>query len=316
MDDSMLEVLDLTSLKFTNIEQAARQFSKATRECGFLYVRYAAEYNEVVDNLRRIQRHFFSLEEAQKNSIAIDHNNRGYLRQGAALMAGAARCDQKEVFFWGRELPADDPDLLAGVALCGPNQWPSELPLLRKAVLDYSQFVAVIGERVLEIIAAALGRERDFFKPYFERSMLRGQLLHYPPTDVHPDQFGVAPHSDFGCITLLSQETAGLEVLFPDGSWVAAPPRENTLVVNIGDLLERWSNGRLPSTRHRVRNTSAAARFSIAMFYDPSPLACVDPQQLLPDEKPAFEPIGAAEYILSRNLKAFAHYKNKQTNTL
>ena len=148
-----------------------------------------------------------------------------------------------------------------------------------------------------------------FFQRYFDRSLLRGQLLRYPPTEPHPDQFGVAPHSDFGCITLLSQETDGLEVQFPNGEWVAAPPQDDTLVVNIGDLLERWSNNRLPSTKHRVRNTSRDARYSIAMFYDPNPLAMVNPAELLPDERPLYSGVGAAEYIQSKNRQTFAHYQ-------
>ncbi len=118
----------------------------------------------------------------------------------------------------------------------------------------------------------------------------------------------MAPHSDFGCITLLLQETAGLEVLARNGEWIAAPPLPGTLVVNIGDLLERWSNLRLPSTRHRVRNTTGGDRYSIAMFYDPSPLAVVDPRALAPAGEPLFEPTGTAEYILGRNKESFAHF--------
>ena len=223
-------------------------------------------------------------------------------------MHGAVRKDKKEVFFWGREADSGDPDVIAGLPLCGPNQWPS-VEHFQDAVNAYSDVVKVIGDKLLQIIATALGAPADFFEDYYQRSMLRGQLLCYPPTGHHPDQFGVAPHSDFGCITLLLQETAGLEVLFPSGKWVAAPPMDNTLVVNVGDLLERWSNNRLPSTKHRVRNVSSAARYSIAMFYDPNPGAVVDPRELLPAEAPKFPPVQAAEYILGRNKGAFSHYQ-------
>lgn len=303
-----ISVLDLSEPARLNLDEAAAQFRQATQQCGFLFVKYASHQHSIVEALRRVQRQFFDQPLTDKQAIAIDLNNRGYLGMGEALMSGASKTDQKEVFFWGRELADDDPDLLAGAPLCGANQWPA-LAGFRQAVLSYAEFIGGIGELVLQIIATSLGCDRNFFKPYFERSMLRGQLLRYPPTEPLPDQFGVAPHSDFGCITLLSQETNGLEVQFPDGQWVAAAPQDLTLVVNIGDLLERWSNHRLPSTRHRVRNTSADPRFSIAMFYDPSPLATVDPQVLLPNETPRYEPIGAAEYILSRNRQSFAHYK-------
>ncbi len=304
-----ISVLDLSAPESLNIVAAAEKFKQATTECGFIYVRFDPKNFNIIEAVRREQRRFFGQSVAQKNAVAIDANNRGYLGLGEALMDGAKRPDQKEVFFWGREVGANDPDYLAGVPLCGPNQWPANSTEFKTAIEQYSHFVEGIGSVLLEIIATALGQSRDYFKPFYERTMHRGQLLRYPPTDNHPDQFGVAAHSDFGCITLLLQETAGLEVQFPDGQWVAAPPMENTLVVNIGDLLERWSNLRLPSTKHRVRNISEDARYSIAMFYDPSPRAVVDPADLQLEEGLGFEPIEAAEYILSKNKKAFAHYK-------
>ena len=300
--------LDLSNPDSVDLAEAAADLVKATEKCGFAYVQISDGYASTIEQVRRVQRSFFTLTSRQKSDVAIDINNRGYLAEGMAQMHGAVRKDKKEVFFWGREADSGDPDVIAGLPLCGPNQWPS-VEHFQDAVNAYSDVVKVIGDKLLQIIATALGAPADFFEDYYQRSMLRGQLLCYPPTGHHPDQFGVAPHSDFGCITLLLQETAGLEVLFPSGKWVAAPPMDNTLVVNVGDLLERWSNNRLPSTKHRVRNVSSAARYSIAMFYDPNPGAVVDPRELLPAEAPKFPPVQAAEYILGRNKGAFSHYQ-------
>ena len=305
---SVLAHLDLSDPESVDLASAAADLLQATEKCGFIYVQISDAYASTIDTVRRAQRSFFTLSSAQKKQISIDINNRGYLGEGMAQMHGAARKDQKEVFFWGREADCRDPDVIAGLPLCGPNQWPVA-DGFREAVNAYADMVSIVGEKLLQIIAVALGAKPCFFEAYYQRCMLRGQLLCYPPTGDHPDQFGVAPHSDFGCITLLLQETAGLEVLFPGGEWVVAPPVENTLVVNIGDLLERWTNNRLPSTKHRVRNTSSDARYSIAMFYDPNPGAVVDPCELLPDEEPKFAPVKAAEYILGRNKGAFSHYQ-------
>ena len=300
--------LDLSDLSSVALSAAAEELLQATRECGFIYVRIGSKHANTIENVRRAQRSFFDLSIASKSEIAIDVNNRGYMAEGLAQMHGAVRRDQKEVFFWGREADSSDPDVIAGLPLCGPNQWP-EVPGFEDAVLDYSSMIQSIGDKLLQIVAVSLGASASFFESYYERCMLRGQLLCYPPTENHPDQFGVAPHSDFGCITLLLQETAGLEVLFPNGEWVPAPPAENTLVVNIGDLLERWSNHRFPSTKHRVRNLSSEARYSIAMFYDPNPGAVIDSTDLLPDESAKYPRVVAAEYILGRNKGAFDHYK-------
>ena len=305
----MISQLDLSQPAAIDVTSAAAELVKATSDCGFVYGNIGDHNATTIENIRATQRSFFALPAEEKQKIAIDSNNRGYLAPGMALMQGATRRDQKEVFFWGREADQYDPDVMAGLPLCGPNRWP-EIVGFRSAVQEYSSLIQSIGDKLLQIVAVALGAPETFFEPYYERCMLRGQLLCYPPTDNHPDQFGVAPHSDFGCITLLLQETAGLEVLFPNGEWVPAPPIENSLVINIGDLLERWSNNKLPSTKHRVRNTSADARYSIAMFYDPNPGALVDPSDLLPGEVAKFQAVPAAEYILGRNKGAFAHYNN------
>lgn len=308
--ESDIAILDLSRPAQINIKNAAAQFSSATTRCGFIYVRFPENVQGVIDRIQSVQRQFFNQTLAQKNSVAIDLNNRGYLGTGKALMSGSKRHDQKEVFFWGREVADNDPDILASVPLCGPNQWPDNLPDFRQSILDYSAMIRDIGDLLLRIIASSINAPEDFFQAHYERPMLRGQLLRYPTTDGDAEQFGVAPHSDFGCITLLLQETAGLEVQFPDGQWVPAPPLANTLIVNIGDLLERWSNNRLPSTKHRVRNRSSHDRYSIAMFYDPSPTAVVDPLELLPDDASEYPAVGAAAYILSRNSHVFSHYKS------
>ena len=306
--NSLIAKLDLSDLSAVVMPAAAEELLAATRECGFIYVHIGSEHASTIRNMRRAQHAFFAQSIARKSEISIDVNNRGYLAEGLAQMHGAAKCDQKEVFFWGREADSNDPDVIAGLPLCGANQWP-ELAGFQNAVFSYSAMIQSIGDKLLQIVAVSLGAPSSFFNAYYERCMLRGQLLCYPPTENHPDRFGVAPHSDFGCITLLLQETAGLEVLFPNGEWIPAPPAENTLVVNIGDLLERWSNDHFPSTKHRVRNLSADARYSIAMFYDPDPGAVIDSTDLLPDETAKYPPVTAAEYILGRNKGAFQHYK-------
>lgn len=309
----VLPVIDLAALHSGDDEAfvaIAAEISSACALSGFFYVKGHGVPDELIDRLRQSQREFFAQPAAQKRRIAINQHNRGYLGPGEARMRGAARTDMKEVFFWGRDLPADDPDVVAGIPLCGPNLWPEAPPCFRENVIAYAQAVGRAGDLLLQAFAVSLGAERSFFTSRYERPMLRGQLIHYPPLseDAPADQFGVAPHSDFGCITLLMQQTAGLEVLAKTGEWIAAPPLPGTLVINIGDLLERWSNTRLPSTRHRVRNQSRDGRYSIAMFYDPSPTAIVDPRDLGAAEPAAFAPVEAAEYVLGRNQGAFAHY--------
>jgi len=312
--EAALPIIDFSGLdddeNGTKWQEIAREISIATTNDGFFYIRGHGIAEQTIETLRASARKFFAQSAAEKKSIAINQFNRGYLGSGEARMYGATRTDQKEVFFWGPDLPDDDPDLVAGIPLCGPNRWPDAPDGFRDHVVDYAAGVQRIGERVLTAVALSLGMGPQFFTPFYERPMLRGQLIHYPPQteDTPDDQFGVASHTDFGCITLLLQETPGLEVLSRKGNWIAAPPIPGTLIINIGDLLQRWTNNRLPSNSHRVRNTTGAGRYSIAMFFDPSPGAIVDPKDMADIETPDFEPISASDYIIGRNQGAFAHY--------
>ncbi len=146
--------------------------------------------------------------------------------------------------------------------------------------------------------------------------MQRTQMVYYPPQPPQADaaQFGVAPHTDYGCITLLWQDTlGGLQVReIANGTWIDAPPIPGTFVVNVGDLLARWSNDRYRSTLHRVINRSGRERHSIATFYDPTYDAAVDPRELgaAPDTL-RYEPVRAGDYILGRINDSMGYRKKR-----
>ncbi len=230
---------------------------------------------------------------------------RGFNAMGRTKMQGAEAPDYKEYFQIGLELPVDDPAVLAGQPLRGPNQWPEELPGFQKAFSRYFDEIALCGQTLLAAVAASLGIAQDFFVAKYEKPLQRTQAVYYPP---HPERhegelFGVAPHTDYGCVTLLWQDdVGGLEVLHRSGRWVAATPIPDTLVINIGDLLQRWSNDRYISSQHRVINRSGRERLSIATFYDPDFTATVDPADLglPPGESPQHDVVFAGDYIMGR----------------
>jgi isopenicillin N synthase-like dioxygenase len=306
---SVIATIDVGDLEARRAEVAAH-IRDAMAVSGFFQIAGHGIGDTIIGPLRAAARAFFAAPEPVKQAIAINKANRGYLAQGMARMQGADHTDLKEVFFWGRELGPGDREVRDGLPLSGVNQWPAEPTGFRTAVMNYHGAIASVGNNLLAAIAESLGASPQFFEPHYGRSMTRGQLIRYPAPrrDAPATQFGVAPHTDFGCITLLLQETPGLEVQVDSGAWVEVPPQPGTLVVNIGDLLERWSNGRYPSTRHRVRNATGEDRYSIAMFHDPDPSAIIDPAHLTPQCSPRFVPIAAADHILERNKAAFAHY--------
>jgi len=175
--------------------------------------------------------------------------------------------------------------------------------------MAYFDAAHVLGRRLLDAFAVALGTEINHFTERFDRPVSRGSLIFYPPQppDLGADQFGVAPHTDYGCLTLLAQdETGGLQVRGRSGEWLTAHPVEGALVVNVGDLLARWTNDRFASTPHRVVNRSGHARYSIAMFIDPNEETRITPV-CCPGEEPHYPPVSVGDYIRARYDAAFAY---------
>jgi isopenicillin N synthase-like dioxygenase len=192
---------------------------------------------------------------------------RGWFPLGGELTSG--RPDRKEGLYFGTELAADHPAVRAGRPLHGPNLFPDAPAGLRDAVLGWMTAMADLGQRLLQAMALGLGLDAR----WFERTVTADptvlfRIFRYPSTG--DDGWGVAEHADYGLITLLAQDGhEGLEVRGPHG-WIAVPADPQVLVVNLGDMLERMTDGRYLSTPHRVRNAGSADRLSFPCFIDPS----------------------------------------------
>ena len=282
----------------------------AAQSVGFFYVRNHGVPQPLIDRAYALSRRFFALREEAKQRVRINAIHRGFLAIGGARMYETARVDLKESFIWGPELGLDDPDVAAGKPLMGPNQWPVELPELAPGLTEYSGAVMTCARRLLRGFAVSLGLDADFFRKRFEKPLARCSLIYYPPQppDSGGDQFGVAPHTDYGGLTLLNQDdTGGLQVRSRSGEWVTAVPIPGTFVVNVGDLMARWTNDRFLSTPHRVVNSSGRARYSIALFFDPAFETVIDPGDLRPERAALHPPVTCGEYIVSRFNKAFTY---------
>ena len=302
-DAAEIPVIDISKLMAGDTRDAAAAIHEAATRVGFFYLSGHGIAPALMEQAFAVARDFFAQPEAVKASVTVDTNQRGWMATGMATMQGAATHDLKEVFFWGT--PDAPPD----------NQWPAEFPRLHAELMPYYRAVCGIGDAVLRAVAAGFDLPENTFKSAYETPMARGQLVYYPPStgvDEAEQRFGVAPHTDFGVLTFLLQDhNGGLQVRNRDGVWIEAPPIRNTLVCNIGDLLQRWTNDRFVSTVHRVINRSGNKRHSIPVFYDPNPEAVVDPRALGTAEENALHaPITAAEHIAARNRKTFAQYKS------
>jgi isopenicillin N synthase-like dioxygenase len=300
--------------------EVAHQVLAACTGVGFFYIKNHGVPEKVVDRAMTAARDFFHFPAERKAEVSANANHRGFHALGDALMYGAKKPDYKEFYSIGLELPADDPAVLAGEPLRGANNWPRFMPELQPALYDYFEANGACGRDLLKVVAISLGLAEDFFAPRYRKPLQRTQILYYPPQDPQADepQFGVAPHTDYGCITLLWQDdNGGLQVRErATRSWIEAPPIPGTFVINVGDLLARWTNDRFSSTPHRVINRSGRERFSIATFYDPDFSTRVDPRDLgTPDAECRYAPVAAGEHILRRFDESFGYRKKLKAGT-
>lgn len=316
VDFDAIPIIDIAEINSASgVSQVAAEIIKAAEQTGFFYVKNHGIAQAIIDNSFAASQKFFQLTDEEKETISADQMQRGWMAQGLTNLEGAKTHDAKEVFFWGWDVAKDDPDVLAKLPMVAPNQWPDIVaPELKENLLLYYEQVVALGRSLLSAIAVGLGQRADFFSAAYEKPLARGQLVYYPPStsqDEKAERFGAATHSDFGVLTILLQDkTGGLQVQNLQGDWIEAPPVDGTFVCNIGDLLERWTNNRLVSTKHRVINRSSGNRYSIPIFCDPASNAIIDPSDFgaLKGDS-LFKPVTAGEYIASKNKRNFSHYE-------
>src|SRR3954451_16208194 len=278
---------------------------EAAERTGFFYIRNAGVPQALIDEVFALSRRFFAAPLEAKREAAVDAWHRGFIRAGEAKMAEGAKPDLKESFVWGLDTTAGS----APERGIPPNQWPGFLPEMRPVLTSYFDSCNAVGWRLLRALARSIGAPEDVFVRTVDRPISRGSIIYYPPQPptMGAEQFGVSPHTDYGCLTLLYQDqVGGLQVQGPDGGWVTAQPIPGTFVVNVGDLLARWTNGRFKSTPHRVVNASGRERYSAAVFVDPNEDTVIAPV-VTAGEAAKYDPVTASAYIRGRLDAAFAY---------
>lgn len=212
------------------------------------------------------------------------------------------------------ELDEHDPDFRAGNLMLVPNQWPAWLPEMRSTVMAYYDAVAAVGERLFRAFAIALELSPTFFIDRAKKPPSQLRLLHYPPNDLpmNKNNLGIGAHSDFECFTILHHRSAGLQVMNAADEWVEAPPIPGTFTVNIGDLLEGWSNGLFKATQHRVVNTGKE-RFSLPLFFAVDYHTVVEPlPQFVSEAQPAaYNRIVAGQHLAGFSVNACKHLRRR-----
>lgn len=271
---SAIPRIDLAALFAGDPVQRAEVRRGAT-EVGFLTVHNAPLGAERVLEVIAAYRSFFLLPAAQKERVdmARTGSNRGWGGPQAEQVDPAANPDYKQVFDIGFEVPGSP------LSVHAPNLWP-EAPEGFQAMLQaYYDDALDLSRRLLGAIAGAAGLAPAFFDDKFDQPMalLRGN--YYPPRPEWATEkdFGIASHTDYGCLTLLATDgVPGLEVQGKDGGWIAVQAEPGTFIINFGEMLELWSDGLIKATLHRVVGTRDE-RISVPLFFNPSPETNVAP---------------------------------------
>lgn len=286
MERSSLGIVDVSGLASpdrSDRTEVAAELRAACLQKGFLYI----VGHGVDESLQRAvfeqAKAFFDLDPADKAQVdkSISFCNRGYepLR-GQTLEAGAPP-DLKEGYYIGVDLPLDDPRVAARRFNRGPNQWPETVPDFRPVMTAYFDQMLGLSRRLMEALAQSLSLPETHFDEFLREPLALLRLLHYPPqpAEASPREKGAGAHTDFGAMTMLMQDdNGGLQVFDKDAdAWIRAEPMAGAYVVNLGDLIARWTNGAYSSTLHRVVNESGRERYSVPFFLHGNPDAVIEP---------------------------------------
>lgn len=299
----------------------ARRIGEACRNIGFFYLINHGVPATLTDRVFAESRRFFALPTEKKREIAIERSpcHRGYFGLGGEnldpkkqLYAG----DLKEGIKIGRDLSAEHPLVKAGTPLHGPDQWPTGLPGWRETMQEGYDALARLGRELMHAFALALELPEGHFDRWLSGPMATLGPLHYPPHEgaISESRLGAGAHTDFGCLTILAQDpVGGLQVRNSAGEWIDAPYLPGSFVVNIGDMMERWTNGIFSSTMHRVINISGKDRYSLPFFFDPdfnADLTCLSTCQGA-DRPAKYPPTSGGQHLLDMINATFDYHRGK-----
>ncbi len=308
---SAVPILDLTA----DDKELAPVVNTICTEVGFFQVVGHGVDPAVEERMWRTMQRFFVLPEKEKEALRAPGEPYGYIPLNAESLSRSlgtsAPGDVKESINIGPMQPPthqiSDPD---EELIYTPNRWPAALPEMKQVCADYYREMTILAERILRLFALALDLPADYFDPMIDHAPSALRAINYPEIDrpLALGQIRAGEHTDYGLLTILRQDAVGgLQVLDQNEQWADVPSVEGGYVVNIGDLMQRWTNDRWHSTLHRVVNpvdgsASAARRQSIPFFFNANwdaEVSCL-PSCLDENGKARFEPVLAGPHLLGK----------------
>lgn len=323
--EDMIPVLDLGPFLAGEPGALARlgeEVRHALENIGFFFIKNHGVTQELIDRVFAENARFHAQPLERKLAVKVNSKGIGYMPQGLQqpkYRQGETprKPDLGEAFFIGREVNSTTHDAIAPDPIYqGGNQWPSDLPGFRETLIEYFAAIEALSLQLLPVYATALRLPEHFFDAAFVHSRPMGilRLSHYPGTQCEENQFNTSPHIDGDFMTFLAQsEVPGLELRTAEKKWIQAPAIPGTFLVNAGEILRLWSNGRFRATLHRVNNQSGRDRYAIPFFYSPSPDTLINCVETCCDDQhpPQYRPVTVREYTEWFSHKVFVHLKDK-----
>lgn len=274
----------------------------AATETGFATVENTAISAKRVEKVIEAYRAFFHLPAEQKSAVDMSKtgSNRGWGLPGSEQVDPSANPDYKQYFDCGLSLPEGHP--LTDVSVYAPNLWPDDPAGFREVIEGYYTEACETALEVLRALSQALGRPRDAFDAAFDTPMalLRGNFYPTRPDWATDKDFGIATHTDYGCLTLLATDGApGLEVRKRGGGWIPVQAAPGTFVINFGEMMQFWTAGEVLATPHRVVGT-VKERISVPLFFNPSYNTNVAPPE-------SDQVISAGDHLARRFNETYVH---------
>lgn len=321
-------------------EEQIKLLRESCEDVGFFYLRVEdKKLSDLLHEVFKQTKQFFSLPMNDKKRFSDPVLNRGYTAMGEETLdpSRQSKGDTKEGYYLADDIPKADrkynPEKLSG-----PNTYPTgiddqlDCAHWKHTMMDYHKQMKDVSFRLIKMLAMALNLPISYFEQHFEEPLAVLRLLHYTNevSDVDKGIFACGAHSDYGMLTLLAMDKPGLQI-YHDDDWVDVPMVEpynnemgtSTFVVNLGDMLERWTNGKFKSTLHRVLISSDANdkrdeggqtdilsdRYSIPFFYEPSfdtVVECIE--NCLGDEGAKYPPITSGQHLLDKYKETHADF--------
>jgi isopenicillin N synthase-like dioxygenase len=317
--------IPIISMDDPDREKTVQALRTACKEVGFFYLQGHGIEHSFIESVMEQSRQLFDLPVSAKKVLSDPAMSRGYTAMEEETLDPSAqkKGDTKEGFYIGRGISKTDPRYNPA-KLSGPNCWPTrettpemtDCEEFRRVMESYFDQVSDLGLRIVRLLALALGLPEDSFDASFTEPLAAVRLLHYSAEKSQPDKgiYACGAHSDYGMITiLLTDDNPGLQILSKRGKWIDAPPVKDCFIVNLGDMLERWTNGLFQSTKHRVLTAGDAERYSIPFFYEPNFETFVKCLDLCcsPDNPAKYPPTTSGQFLLDKYKQTHADFSPK-----